>query len=99
MRFLAVIAMMIFVALETTCTTAQNGPSPQANELPSQGNESKPALEQNRLPLKLVADIPLSGNANRLDYQSFDASTGRLYIAHLADDMLTVFDVKTQKVV
>src|SRR5438874_1576014 len=99
MKFLAILAMTIFVALETTCTTAQNGPSPQANELTSRGNEDKPPLEQNKLPLKLVADIPLTGNANRLDYQSLDAQTGRLYIAHLADDMLTVFDVKTQKIV
>ncbi|HEX3101460.1 MAG TPA: YncE family protein [Pyrinomonadaceae bacterium] len=52
-----------------------------------------------KLPLQTVADVPLTGNATRLDYQSFDAPSGRLYIAHLADDMLTVFDVKTQKIV
>ena len=46
-----------------------------------------------------VADIPLSGRASRLDYQSFDPTAGRLYIAHLGDSMVTVFDVKTQKVV
>jgi len=55
--------------------------------------------EPNKLPLRFVADIPLTGNASRLDYQSFDATSGRLYIAHLADDMLTVVDVKTQKIV
>jgi len=57
------------------------------------------ALEQNRLPLQFVADVPLTGNASRLDYQSFDANSHRLYIAHLADDMLTIFDVKEQKIV
>jgi YVTN family beta-propeller protein len=43
--------------------------------------------------------VPLTGNATRLDYQSLDASSGRLYIAHLGDDMMTVFDTKTQKMV
>src|SRR6476659_7891654 len=52
-----------------------------------------------QLPLKRVADVPLSGNATRLDYQSFDPATGRLYIAHLGDDLLIVFDTKSQKVI
>jgi len=55
--------------------------------------------QQRNLPLHFVADITLTGNASRMDYQSFDAKSGRLYIAHLADDMLTVFDVRTQKVI
>ena len=46
-----------------------------------------------------VADVPLTGRASRLDYQSFDPQAGRLYIAHLGDSMMTVFDIKTQKVV
>lgn len=55
--------------------------------------------QQQKLPLRLVQDVPLTGKATRLDYQSFDAASGRLYIAHLGDDMMTVFDTKTQKVV
>jgi YVTN family beta-propeller protein len=55
--------------------------------------------QQKKLPLRLVQDIPLTGKATRLDYQSFDATSGRLYIAHLGDDMMTVFDTKTQKVI
>jgi YVTN family beta-propeller protein len=54
---------------------------------------------QTEVTFRTVADIPLTGGATRLDYQSFDSATGRLYIAHLGDDMLTVFDVKEQKVV
>src|SRR5437763_4292713 len=57
------------------------------------------SAQQQSLALKLIADIPLSGNANRLDYQSLDPISGRLYISHLADDMLTVFDVKKQTIV
>jgi YVTN family beta-propeller protein len=52
-----------------------------------------------RLPLKLDADIPLTGRATRLDYVSFDPASGRLYIAHLGDGMLTVVDTRSQKVV
>ncbi len=52
-----------------------------------------------KLPLKQIMDVPLSGGATRLDYQSFDAASGRLYIAHLGSDLMTVFDTKTQKVV
>ena len=55
--------------------------------------------QQIALPLRMVAEVPLSGNASRLDYQSFDAQSGRLYIAHLGDGMVTVFDTKTQKIV
>ena len=52
-----------------------------------------------KLPLRALNDVPLTGRATRLDYQSFDPQSGRLYIAHLGDDMLTVFDVKAGKVV
>jgi len=48
---------------------------------------------------KLVADVPLSGRATRLDYESLDAQTGRLYIAHLGDSMVTVFDTAATKVI
>src|SRR5437762_4169624 len=49
--------------------------------------------------LKKVADIPLPGGTSRFDYQSFDAKTGRLYISHMGDGHLVVFDTKTDKVV
>ena len=50
-------------------------------------------------PLKEVADIPLPGAAVRFDYQSFDHTHGRLYIAHMNADQLVVFDVKKREVV
>jgi YVTN family beta-propeller protein len=55
--------------------------------------------QRSGLPLRQIADVALTGRASRLDYQSLDAENGRLYIAHLGDSMLTVFDVRTQKVV
>ena len=49
--------------------------------------------------MRLVADVPLPGPASRFDYQSFDPSDGRLYIAHMNADQLIVFDTKKREVV
>ncbi len=49
--------------------------------------------------LREVADIPLPGGASRFDYQSLDPSTGRLYISHMGDGHVVVFDVKSRRVV
>ena len=49
--------------------------------------------------LKLVAQIPLPGPANRFDYQSFDPSTGRIYMNHMDAGRTLVFDVNQDRVV
>src|SRR5262245_24662818 len=49
--------------------------------------------------LTLVADVPLQGRATRFDYQSFDPTTGRLYISHMGDGTLLVYDTRADKVV
>lgn len=49
--------------------------------------------------LALVADVPMPGAAVRFDYQSMDAEHGRLYIAHMNDDHLVVFDTANRKVI
>lgn len=49
--------------------------------------------------MRLAADVPLPGPAARFDYQSFDPSDGRLYIAHMNADKLIVFDTKKREVV
>jgi DNA-binding beta-propeller fold protein YncE len=51
------------------------------------------------LPLNPVADIPLPGHASRFDYQTVDGAGRRLYIAHLGDSALVVFDLDGQRVV
>jgi len=45
----------------------------------------------------VVADVPLPGLAKRFDYQSFDSTTGRLYISHMHGDRLDVFDTRVGK--
>jgi hypothetical protein len=49
--------------------------------------------------LRLVKEIPLSGPANRFDYQSFDPSTGRIYMNHMDAGRTIVFDVKQGRVI
>ena len=51
------------------------------------------------LPLKVLTDAPLNGGTTRFDYQSLDSASGRLYIAHLGSDLLTVFDVNKQTLI
>lgn len=49
--------------------------------------------------LSHVADIPLPGRATRLDYESFDPQRHRLFIAHLGDSEVIVFDTQASRVV
>src|SRR5215472_9100393 len=56
-------------------------------------------IQTEKLPLRILRDAPLSGGSSRLDYQSLDSSGGRLYIAHLGDNLMTVVDTNTQSVV
>lgn len=49
------------------------------------------------LPLGLVADVPLSGSTRRFDYQAFDPTTHRLFMAHLGDSTVEVFDTRRQR--
>ena len=50
-------------------------------------------------PLAPVADVPLPGHATRFDYQAVDPVDRRLYIAHLGDGSLVVFDLAAQNVI
>jgi len=51
------------------------------------------------LPLRTLTEVPLTGGTTRLDYQSLDSDTGRLYIAHLGSDLMTVFDLNKETIV
>ncbi|MEP7086229.1 MAG: YncE family protein [Gemmatimonadota bacterium] len=47
----------------------------------------------------MISDVQLPGAAKRFDYQSFDSTTGRLYISHMHGDRLDVFDTRSEKLV
>jgi len=57
------------------------------------------AAGESGLPLHVVARVPLPGAANRFDYVSIDPAARRLYIAHMDDDHLVVFDLNRRRVV
>jgi YVTN family beta-propeller protein len=46
-----------------------------------------------------IVDVPLPGSASRFDYQSLDATSGRLFVAHMGADQVIVFDTRTQQVI
>jgi len=50
------------------------------------------------LPLRLVGDYPLTGNANRFDYASIDEHRGIMWVAHMGDGSVVAFDVKSNRV-
>lgn len=77
-------------ALLIACATSHTQPAT---------TESHAGTASGSLPLRVLSDVPLTGGTTRFDYQSLDSSTGRLYIAHLGSDLLTVFDVNKQTVV
>ena len=53
----------------------------------------------NEAPLQRVADVPLGGGTTRMDYESYDPGRHLLFIAHLGDSAVIVFDTQTRKVV
>ncbi|MDN7876582.1 YncE family protein [Burkholderia aenigmatica] len=56
-------------------------------------------LSLGSLPLKHVADIPLPGRPTRFDYTSLDTSRNLLFIAHLGDGEVVVFDTHASRVI
>ena len=83
-------------ALLIACSTRNHLPVDAHTINAAPISETSPA---GGLPLRILADVPLTGGTTRLDYQSLDSATGRLYVAHLGSDLMTVFDVKQQTVV
>jgi YVTN family beta-propeller protein len=107
MKFLAIVTGVFFSALFTvfalTCTgrapmTSRDAPSPARSLVPDSSANLSTSATAN-LPLRTLRDVPLSGGASRFDYQSFDLNTGRLYIAHLGDSAMVVFDTIKETIV
>ncbi len=99
--FLPIIGMALFVL---ACSAQQGQRKSNAASASSSASVSKTdgdsaATLPANLPLRTLIDVPLTGGATRLDYQSLDSDNGRLYIAHLGSDLMTVFDVNKQTIV
>src|SRR5215813_11036051 len=89
---LAAFALLLFL---TACSQLRVG----AHLSPANTESTAESSPSSGLPLQVLTDVPLTGGATRLDYQSLDSGSGRLYIAHLGSDLMTVFDVNKQTVV
>ena len=87
------------IALCIACSTQTHLPLDAHTSVSTNTQPVSKASPLSGLPLKVVADVPLTGGTTRFDYQSIDSVSGRLYIAHLGSDLMTVFDVKKQVVV
>jgi YVTN family beta-propeller protein len=56
-------------------------------------------LKSPPLPMQIIADIPLTGGANRFDYLYLDPHSRLLYLTHSASNTLTIFDTVPRKIV
>src|ERR1051325_4467972 len=91
------ILTLIVVTLLIACSTSHTQPAATAQ--PNRPTESPANTASAGLPLRVLTDVPLGGATTRFDYQSLDSTSGRLYIAHLGADLMTVFDVNKQTVI
>ena len=88
---------VVYAQTPASCTATPRSMTPSAWTAPAAPGSKAPSTTT--APLALVADVPLPGPARRFDYQSFDSTTGRLYISHMRGDRLVVFDTRAQKLV
>src|SRR5216110_616729 len=108
MRSTMVLIIALMLLLPLACSSRRNQLQANAQAPPSATNSSPTISDANgikmsaspgNLPLRSLSNVPLTGGATRLDYQSIDSDNGRLYIAHLGSDLMTVFDVNKQTIV
>src|SRR5438552_8297618 len=86
-------------ALLVACSTRTHLPVDAHSSQRANPESSAETSASSGLPLRILADVPLTGGTTRLDYQSLDSANGRLYIAHLGSDLMTVFDMNKQTLV
>jgi len=98
--FITIIAIAL---LALACSAEQGLKQTDAKVVSSPGSGATDADRMSGLakdlPLQILSDVPLTGGPTRFDYQSLDSEKGRLYIAHLGSDLMTVFDVNKQTII
>lgn len=108
MKSLAIIGGVVVSILLTVFAITCTGKAPQNNlaatpssvsPMPGSSESLPSSATLGNLPLRTLRDVSLSGGATRFDYQSFDPNSGRLYIAHLGDGVLTIFDADKETVI
>src|SRR5437879_13804234 len=102
MRFTSTLIIVLAVWLLLACSARHGRLQANAQAPKSGDNDSSsivPEEPSGKLPLHTLSDVPLTSGTTRFDYQSLDSDNGRLYIAHLGSDLMTVFDVNKQTIV
>ena len=92
------ISLLVLAALFAVTCTGKATTGKLSSRTPSEVPFSS-ASPAGNLPLRNLRDVPLGGGASRFDYQSLDPNTGRLYIAHLGDGTMAVFDTNKETLV
>src|SRR5712692_497304 len=92
------VALLVFACSAQQGQRQSNAASASPLSSVSSSNGDSSAAFTANLPLRTLSDVPLTGGTTRLDYQSLDSGSGRLYIAHLGSDLMTVFDVNKQAI-
>ena len=91
---LAGLSSIVALALLLACHDSQaSRSSTVANVVPAAPADSAAAQSGPSLPLALLADVDLPGNAVRFDYQDFDPAKQHLVIAHMNDDAVVVVNL------
>ncbi len=62
-----------------------------------QGLKTTPIVR--KLKLQMVGEVPLPGGTSRFDYQTIDGIHRRLFISHMGANVMTVYDLDSNKVV
>jgi DNA-binding beta-propeller fold protein YncE len=93
----AVLGPRALVAQGASCQATSTSMTPRGWVTPTAPVAESADATRGRL--RLVADLPLPGPANRFDYQSVDPAAGRLYISHMNAGRLVVVDVDSGRVV
>lgn len=85
-------------SIHRTCATALLAVSATTTLVTGAAYASEKLVAAN-VPLEEVANVPLGGRPSRLDYASLDTGRHLLFIAHLGDSEVIVFDVNALRVV
>jgi len=75
------------------------GPAPLPRLKDARGPETTRPHHDAAALLRSVADIPLPGRPVRFDYQTEDGQSGLLYLSHMNDGQILVFNTRTRQVV
>lgn len=99
-RSMELVMVVLALSTSTRAVGAQDCYATPSSMTPAVWRVPAPTPQKAPTPgLKLVKEIPLPGSANRFDYQSFDPSTGRIYMNHMNAGRTIVFDADTNRVV